>query len=188
MSSLEQMRTQLKELAERLKLPDKTVAYAIHILERLDNENGGYLQGLKPLEVVASCLYVAGLLKGEGPTQWALCTATDWNVSNTTIRKRYRDIAEKLQLQALLTISKSRRLPRREKYFCPICSEYKKNLDLWKSHLKHDHDLRGWGQSMVRARDFDMEGNLVDRQILKRIRETQRRRAQAKETLERMGK
>jgi hypothetical protein len=182
------MRTRLKELAERLKLPDRTVAYATHILERLDNEHGSYLQDLKPLKVAASCLYVAGLLKGEGPTQWELCTVTDWKISNTAIRKRYRDIAERLQLQALLAISKSRRLPRQEKYFCPLCSESKKNLGLWKSHLEHDHDLRGWGQSMVRARDFDVEGNLVNRQILKRIRVAQRRRAQAKETLERIGK
>lgn len=184
MSSLDQMRTQLKELAGRLRLSDRTVAYAIHILERLDSEHGSYLQGLKPLEVAASCLYVAGLLKGEGPTQWELCTATDWKISNTTIRKRYRDIAEKLQLQALLAISKSRRLLRREKYFCPLCGESEKNLDLWKSHMEHDHDLRGWGQSKVRARDFDMEGNLVNRQILKQIREAEGRRAQAKETRE----
>jgi hypothetical protein len=39
---------------------------------------------------------------------------------------------------------------------------------------------------MVRVRDFDTEGNLANRQILKRIREAERQWAQAKETLDRI--
>jgi hypothetical protein len=188
MSYFDQIKAQLEELADRLQLPNKTVAYAVHILERLDREHRGYFQGLKPLDVATSCLYVAGLLRGEGPTQNDLCRATDWKISNTTIRRHYRSIAEKLQLQALLAISKSKRRPGREKYFCPLCGEPAKNLDSWKSHLEDDHQLRGWGQSMVRARDFDMEGNLVNTQLLHRILEAERRRAQAKEMLETIGK
>jgi hypothetical protein len=87
-----------------------------------------------------------------------------------------------------LAICRSRRLPSREKYLCPLCGEYTKNLDLWKSHLKDDHHLRGWGQSVVRAWDFGMEGNLVNGQLLDRIHEAERRRAEAKETLERVRK
>lgn len=188
MSSLEQMRTQIEELAGRLELPNETLARAVYILERLCKEHGSYLKWLRPLNVSASCLYVAGLLKGEGPTQRELCRAADWTITEATIRRHYRNIAEKLQLQALLAISQSRRLPRLKNYFCPLCGEFCENLDLWKFHLEHDHHLRGWGQSMVRVRDFDREGNLANRQILKRIREAQRRRAQAKETLERIGK
>ena len=41
---------------------------------------------------------------------------------------------------------------------------------------------------MVRARDFDMEGNLANPQVLDRIHEAERRRAEAKETLERVEK
>jgi hypothetical protein len=178
----------MEGLAERLRLHDRTVAYAIRVLERLDKEHKSYLQGLKPLDVAASCLYVAGLLTGEGPTQWELYKATNWKIPASTIRKHYRSIAEKLRLNALLTISKNRRRPRREKYFCPLCGEYVKSLDLWKSHLEHAHQLRGWGKSMVRVKDFDVEGKLVNRQILKRIREAERQQRQAKETLRRIRK
>jgi hypothetical protein len=41
---------------------------------------------------------------------------------------------------------------------------------------------------MVRARDFDTEGNLTNTQVLKRIQEAERRWAQARHTLERIGK
>ena len=188
MNSFRHMRDQLEELADRLQLHSMTVACAIHILERLNKEHRSYLQGLNPIDIAAACLYVASLLTAEGLAQRELCKAADWKITESTIRRHYRNIAEELQLQALLTISMSRRIPRREKYFCPLCGESRKNLDLWKFHLEHDHHIRGWGQSMVRARDFDMEGNLANLQILKRIREAERQRTQAKETLERIGK
>jgi hypothetical protein len=188
MSSFNQTKAQLEDLADRLQLRNKTVAHAVHILEILDKEHRGCLQKLKPLDVAASCLYIAGLLMGEGPTQNDLCRATDWKISNTTMRRHYRNIAEKLQLRALLAISKSRRRLGREEYFCPLCGEPTKNLNLWKSHLEHDHQLRGWGQSMVRSRDFDVEGNLVNTQFMDRILEAERQRVQAKEMLERIDK
>jgi hypothetical protein len=37
------------------------------------------------------------------------------------------------------------------------------------------------------ARDFDVEGNLANPQILKRIREAERQQRQAKETLKMVG-
>ena len=188
MSSFKRVKNQLEGLAERLRLHDRTVAYAIRILKRLDKEHKSYLQSLNALDVAASCLYVAGLLMGEGLTQWELYKATDWKINASTIRKHYRNIAEKLQLQPLLAITKSRRLTRREKYLCPLCCEPCKNLDLWKSHLKQEHGLRGWGQTMVRARDFDAEGKLANQQMLKRIREAERQQRQAKETLKRIRK
>jgi DNA-binding CsgD family transcriptional regulator len=186
MTSSRRIKDHLEKVARRLQLPRRTVAFARHVLQRLNKEHKGYIQGLKPLDVAVSCLYVAGLLTGEGPTQNDLCRAADWKITASTIRKHYRNIAEKFQFPPLLAICRSRRLPRREKYLCPLCGEYTKNLDLWKSHLKQEHQLRGWGQAVVRARDFDMEGNLANPQILKRIREAERQQRQAKETLKRV--
>jgi hypothetical protein len=186
------MRTQIKDLAHRLKLPNRTVTQALRLLEHLSKKHRMYVQGLKPLSVSASCLYLMGLLEGQGPTQRDLCRAAEWKISEHTIRRHYQGIAEKLQLAGLPAISIRRRFPGRQKYVCPLCGEFHKNLELWRLHIKHDHHLVGWGIHIVRTRDFNRDGNLANRQLLERIREAERRRAQTQKMLdwieERIGK
>lgn len=184
MSSLERMKAQLKELAGRLKLPNRTVDRALLLLEHLCKEHGDYVQGLKPLSVSASCLYLIGLLEGgRGPTQRELCRAAEWKVSEYTIRRHYQGIAEELRLAGLPFVSLKSGFLRRRRYVCPLCGESRKNLELWKLHIKQDHRLVGWGIHVVRARDFNRAGKLTNRKLLERIREASMRRVQTQRML-----
>jgi transcription initiation factor TFIIB len=78
-----------------LKLSGKTQAQAIHILERaIEN---GVTSGRNPASTCAAAIYIASVLSGERRTQREVAEAAA--VTEVTIRNRYREMAEILDIE-----------------------------------------------------------------------------------------
>ncbi|MBI4450864.1 hypothetical protein HY642_02730 [Candidatus Woesearchaeota archaeon] len=81
--------------ASGLKLSAKTQTAAIKLIEKL--HKSGRDSGLSPVSIAATMLYIAGIQEGEKRTQREISQAS--GITETTLRNRTRDIADKLEIE-----------------------------------------------------------------------------------------
>lgn len=95
----------IKRYGKEAILPEKVVKKAIDIYEEAKDKKVTYGKGKKG--IASACLYIAGVLCDEKRTQKDIHQVT--GTTEVTIRKRYKDIAEKLGIDVIDTIDKGKR-------------------------------------------------------------------------------
>lgn len=138
------------------------------MLKSIYLENPPALCGKTTKGLVGGALYIVCLLKNQRMTQREVAEACD--VTEVAIRNSYQYIAK----LASLTLKGPYRSITRGKYVCPIagCDETRTGIWEWKLHLEYDHHIT-IPFSYLRVKDFDTEGNLVNKAFLEKIREKQ---------------
>jgi transcription initiation factor TFIIB len=87
-------RKHLPSIIANLSLSQKTYMLAAKIIETM--KKGGLTEGKDPAGIAAACVYIASILTDEKKTQKQVAEAA--NVTEVTIRNRYRDIIDKLNI------------------------------------------------------------------------------------------
>lgn len=87
--------TYIPRFASMLKLSDKTQMRAIKILK--DAKNKDVVSGKGPCGCAAAAIYIASVLEGERKTQREIADVV--GVTEVTIRNRYKEIAEALNIE-----------------------------------------------------------------------------------------
>ncbi|WP_297500971.1 transcription initiation factor IIB [Thermococcus sp.] len=85
----------VNKFADELDLSEKVRRRAIEILEEAYQK--GLTSGKSPAGLVAAALYIAGLLEGEKRTQREVAEVA--RVTEVTVRNRYKELVEKLNLK-----------------------------------------------------------------------------------------
>jgi transcription initiation factor TFIIB len=84
----------VSRFCSRLKLNGKTLECALELVS--EAELSGYTSGKDPAGIAASAIYISTLITGQSRTQGEVSGAS--GVTEVTIRKRYKEIIEKLGL------------------------------------------------------------------------------------------
>lgn len=94
----------INRFAAELKLSQRTVSKALEILDRATKRE--ITSGRGPMGVAAATLYVASLICGEKRTQREVADVA--GVTEVTIRNRYKELIEKLNLEEEIKKSKEK--------------------------------------------------------------------------------
>ncbi|MDV3103338.1 transcription initiation factor IIB [Thermococcus waiotapuensis] len=89
----------VNKFADELGLSEKVRKKAIELLEEAYNR--GLTSGKSPAGLVAAALYIAGLMEEERRTQREVAEVA--RVTEVTVRNRYKELVEKLNLKVPLT-------------------------------------------------------------------------------------
>ncbi|ASJ00384.1 transcription initiation factor IIB [Thermococcus gorgonarius] len=89
----------VNKFADELGLSEKVRKRAIELLEEAYNR--GLTSGKSPAGLVAAALYIAGLMEGERRTQREVAEVA--RVTEVTVRNRYKELVEKLNLKVPTT-------------------------------------------------------------------------------------
>jgi transcription initiation factor TFIIB len=89
----------VNKFADELELSEKVRRRATEILEEAYKR--GLTSGKSPAGLVAAALYIAGLLEGEKRTQREVAEVA--RVTEVTVRNRYKELVEKLNLKVPMT-------------------------------------------------------------------------------------
>jgi transcription initiation factor TFIIB len=88
----------IRRLVSRLRLRGETEMLALRLAE--ESENNNLTNGRSPAGLAASCIYVSGRITGERLTQHQV--ALEAQVTEVTIRNRYKEMINNLQLEIVI--------------------------------------------------------------------------------------
>ncbi|MGA1794103.1 MAG: transcription initiation factor IIB [Thermoplasmatota archaeon] len=85
----------ISRFCSRLKLNGNTQEFAMDIIRR--SEELGYISGKDPAGIAASAIYIASIMTGQTRTQGEISEAS--GITEVTIRKRYKEIIDRLDIK-----------------------------------------------------------------------------------------
>ncbi len=88
------LKRRIPKIASRIGLSERTQQTAIRIIKMAEKKH--VVAGKEPMGLVAAALYIACVLNGERRTQKEVAEAAE--VTEVTVRNRYRDLRESLDL------------------------------------------------------------------------------------------